>query len=406
MAGTIGNNLPRIKVSNQSAIREVVYKFGPISRMDISQRLNLTFPTITTNINLMIAEGLMEESDKENSGGRGRKTMLVDFNPSSRLFLGVEMRRHASYAVIVDLRGNTISYKKRSVFHDGYEESLSEACSLALEMMEESSITWSMLSGFGLCLPGIVDPENGVLEIHPRFKWKEKNVREDVKRRTGTPLDVTVVNNTCARVYGASLFEHTVFKGADHAAYMYVGTGIKCPLVFSLRNHFGQIVGEGEVGHMVMNPQGPQCACGNHGCLESYASESAIVSAATKAAEEGRSELLKSLYMDHSLTFDDILYAEEQGDKETLEIVGKAVEYLSLAIANINNFVKPECVVVDCRLFVLEENRRMLEEDVKRNLSWSNLLDYDLSYIESKEDSGARGAAAAAIRDNLQIFIE
>ena len=110
MASKIGNNLPRIKVSNQSAIRETIYKFGPISRTDIANRLNLTFPTITTNINLMINEGLLEEKDSESiPGSRGRKTMLVDYVPSSRLFLGVEMRRHASYATIVDLRGRTLA---------------------------------------------------------------------------------------------------------------------------------------------------------------------------------------------------------------------------------------------------------------------------------------------------------
>ena len=100
-----GNNLPRIKVTNQALIREAIYKFGPISRLDISKRLDLTFPTITTNISLMLEDGLLiEESDGSPSSGRGRKTMLVDINPSSRLFMGVEMRRHASYAVIVDLK--------------------------------------------------------------------------------------------------------------------------------------------------------------------------------------------------------------------------------------------------------------------------------------------------------------
>lgn len=402
-----GNNLPRIKVTNQALIREAIYKFGPISRLDISKRLDLTFPTITTNISLMLEDGLLiEESDGSPSSGRGRKTMLVDINPSSRLFMGVEMRRHASYAVIVDLKGNVIAKKSVKTFHDDYEGSLKEACDLTSTLLEECSMTWDDITGLGFCLPGIIDSKKGVLEIHPRFKWKNKNTKEDVIKATGYGGMISIVNNTCARVYRSSLFENSVFKGADHAAYMYVGTGIKCPLVFSLRNHFGTIVGEGEVGHMVVNPIGPECECGNHGCLESYSSENAILREAERAVKEGRSPILASLSASHPLIISDVLNAMEMGDEESDRIIRQALEYLSLAIANVNNFVKPDCVVVECRIFEREENKRIFEELLKDKLSWNSILDYDLSYVKSDEFNGALGASAAAIRDNLQLFME
>ena len=403
-----GNNLPRIKVTNQALIREAIYKFGPISRLDISKRLDLTFPTITTNISLMLEDGLLVEKgdDSVSSSTRGRKTMLVDINPKSRLFMGVEMRRHASYAVIVDLKGNIIAKKSLKSFHDDYDGSLSEACNLALSLLNESGMTWNDIVGLGFCLPGIVDSKKGVLEIHPRFKWKNRDTKEDVKKATGYEGLITIVNNTCARVYGSSLFNSSVFKGADHAAYMYVGTGIKCPLVFSLRNHFGTIVGEGEVGHMVVNPSGPECECGNHGCLESYSSENAILREAKKVVSENKSPLLSSLSSTRELEISDILSGMDQGDEECIRIVANALEYLSLAIANVNNFVKPDCVVVECRLFEREENKAIFESALKRNLSWNSILDYNLSYVKSDEFNGALGSSAAAIRDNLQLFME
>lgn len=402
-----GNNLPRIKVTNQALIREAIYKFGPISRLDISKRLDLTFPTITTNISLMLEDGLLvEKSDDSSLSGRGRKTMLVDINPKSRLFMGVEMRRHASYAVIVDLRGNIVAKKSSKNFHDDYDGSLNEACNLALSLLHDTKMSWDDISGLGFSLPGIVDSKKGCLEIHPRFKWKNRETKEDVIKATGYKGMISVVNNTCARVYRASLFDNAVFEGADHAAYMYVGTGIKCPLVFSLKNHFGSIVGEGEVGHMVVNPAGPECECGNHGCLESYASENAILREADRVIKENKSPMLSSLSSSHSLSISDVLYAMESGDEESWRIVESALEYLSLAIANVNNFVKPDCVVVECRLFEREENKVIFESALKRNLSWNSILDYKLSYVKSDEYNGALGASAAAIRDNLQLFME
>ena len=122
--------------------------------------------------------------------------------------------------------------------------------------------------------------------------------------------------------------------------------------------------------------------------------------------EENRSPLLSSLSSSHDLEISDILYCMDQGDKECLEIVTNALEYLSLAIANVNNFVKPDCVVVECRLFEREENKRIFESALKRNLSWNSILDYNLSYVKSDEFNGALGSSAAAIKDNLQLFME
>ncbi|MGN1164190.1 MAG: ROK family protein, partial [Candidatus Ornithospirochaeta sp.] len=392
----------RIKASNQAAVRETIYKFGPISRMEMAKKLNLTFPTITTNVAEMLHEGILEEKEAEALiGGRGRRTMNVDYIPSSRIFMGMEMRRHASYATIIDLRGNTIGRKSRNVFHDDYRGAMEEPCSLSKELLKENNLSWNDICGMGFCLPGIVDQEKGVLEIHPRFKWKGINVRDDVREATGYQGPLCVLNNTCARVYGTSLFSPSAFSGADYVAYMYVGSGIKCPLVFSLKDHFGYIVGEGEVGHMVMNPSGPECTCGNHGCLESYASDSAIERNAHLAVERGESEILKSMGEDHYIAVEDIIKAKNMGDQVSRSLIDRAIEYLSLALANVNNFVKPDCVVVVSRLFCDEENRRLLEDDIRRNLSWNSILDYKLSFIDYKKEDGARGAGAAAIRDFL-----
>ena len=84
MDKSLGGNLPRIKVQNQFAIKEVIYKFGPISRIEIAQRLGLTLPTITTSVSMMLKRGLLKEVDSSpNHKALGRKTMLVDINENS-----------------------------------------------------------------------------------------------------------------------------------------------------------------------------------------------------------------------------------------------------------------------------------------------------------------------------------
>ena len=89
-----GNNLPRVKISNQSSILRMIYHCGPIKRAEIAERLGLTLPTITTNINSMIADGIVMETGcaGELSGGLGRKARLVDIVPEARHFIGVEVQ--------------------------------------------------------------------------------------------------------------------------------------------------------------------------------------------------------------------------------------------------------------------------------------------------------------------------
>ena len=92
MENSIGNNLPRVKVQNQFSIKEIVYKFGPISRIEIAERLGLTLPTITTSVSSMIKNGLLKEVEQDHSvKSLGRRTMLVDINENSRRFMGIEI---------------------------------------------------------------------------------------------------------------------------------------------------------------------------------------------------------------------------------------------------------------------------------------------------------------------------
>ncbi|MBQ7644553.1 MAG: ROK family protein, partial [Spirochaetales bacterium] len=104
--------------------------------------------------------------------------------------------------------------------------------------------------------------------------------------------------------------------------------------------------------HMVMNPDGPECTCGNRGCLETYSSEATILRKAKTALENGKATVLASMIgPDGILTMEHVMAAQKQGDADVTEIIVEAVRYLGLAIANIDNFVKPECVAIECRLF-------------------------------------------------------
>lgn len=408
MENSIGNNLPRVKVQNQFSIKEIVYKFGPISRIEIADRLGLTLPTITTSVSSMIKNGLLKEVEQDHSvKSLGRRTMLVDINENSRRFMGIEIRGTVRSGVIVDARGHVLASLRDERSFSDYEASIKSAADLFSSLLKKANLIQEDIFGVGLTMPGIVDKEEGRLIIHPGYKWKDKNVMEDFSSLTGYKGMVSVENNTIARAYALVMFEGKVLEDADSMAYMFVSAGIGCPLLNSVKAHFGNVTGDGEVGHMIMEIDGDPCLCGNRGCLEAYSSEKTIIEKANKAMKEGKTPVLSSIYEEKQfLDIADVLEASEKGDEEVKKIIFKAIRYLGLAIANIENFVRPEYMVIEGKIFDVEENRKVLMNVVYKNLYRGTFQDLKLHFKSNDDLSGAVGASAVAIKRDLESFLE
>lgn len=403
MDKSIGSNLPRIKVQNQFAIKEVIYKEGPISRLEIAEKLGLTLPTITTNISTMIKEGLIKEVDAPSEPGTlGRKTMLVDINESYALFMGLEVRGTARSVVISNSRGKVIASLSDERAYTDYDEALESAVELSKRILTENNLTFDDILAIGISIPGIVDKKEKILLIHPGYKWENKAIAKDYRERTGYTGEIYTENNTISRAYQMSMFSSKGLGDADSMAYLFISTGIGCPLLSNVHSHFGDVTGDGEVGHMVMDPRGPKCVCGNNGCLEAYSSEKAMIDKAIKGANKSE-KLNKVLKENGTITLSDILCAN---DELSNAIISEAIEYLGLAIANIDNFVRPECMVIEGKLFDKEENRERLLSVIHKNLYRVTFSDYRFCFIKSDDYSGAKGAVAIAIKGNLEKYSE
>lgn len=404
-----GNNLPRVRSTNQSSILRMVYLCAPITRADIAKRLDLTLPTITTNISGMIAAGMVRELDSTQPADRrhGRRSRLLDIVPEARRFIGVEMRGSESAVCLTDYRGQMLGSRAAPSSSRDYEDNLDMTCELVRGLLDECGFTFDQVDGMGFCVPGLVDNEAGMLKVRPSYNWYDKPILRDVRRRLGFRRPISVENNACARAYGASLFRRELLNNVPTFAYLFIHAGIACPLILNSANSFGSIVGAGEVGHMVMEPNGPQCTCGNHGCLEAISSDQAIIGRCMDALARGGAPILRSLCRKgDEPSMAQILEAQQAGDADVYPIVEKAVYTLGLAIANIDNFTCPHTMLIEGKLFRSQNNRRMLLDVVHRNICKVTRTDTDFVFVEPDNLSGARGAAAVAIFHDLQTPAE
>jgi len=187
---------------------------------------------------------------------------------------------------------------------------------------------------------------------------------------------------------------------ANSFAYLFISTGIACPLILNNGVSASVALGAGEVGHMVLDPLGPKCHCGNRGCLESFSSDTAIIRACSEAIAAGGAPLLAGLCSGREPTMAQILKAQEQGEIAVERIVLRALYYIGVAIANIYNFIRPDVLLIEGELFANTKNRQVLLDTVFDHL-YSTIKDANFIFVDPDINSGAAGASASAIRDFL-----
>ena len=405
MQPKLGGNLFRVKLSNQVAIREMIYQHGPITRAEVSQRLGLTMPTITTNVNTMIANGIVHEVSPLPSDDKimGRPANPIDIVADARYFIGVEMRGTYRRLCLTDLRGTVLYTDAHESSICDYNQALKSACTLIRKVLESDLVPREKISRIGFCIPGIVDTELGTLVVHPGYNWVNKPLRQDVRRLTGFTGPVVIENNARARANAALLFRGDITQDAASFAYLFISTGISCPFLLNNGLTSSVALGAGEVGHTIVDPLGPKCVCGNRGCLEAVSSDTAILRACQEAMDGGGSTLLTSLCGGEPLTMAQVLTAQQEGDPVVTRIVSRALYYIGLSIANIYSFIRPDILLIEGKLFTIQENRRTMLNTVYDNL-YSTIQETNFVFLDPDINSGAMGACATAIRDYLQDF--
>ncbi len=406
-----GKNLLRIKETNQSAILRMIYYYGPISRSDIAQRLELTLPTITTNINKMLGEGLIKETFIRGKAPNpsGRRAHPLYINQQACYFGGVELKNTNWSVCVTDFGGRTLA-SAEGVCPDGdYDNFMWQIGRDFTACLAESGKKLEELCGIGISLPGLVDREKGILKINSRYRWIERDVCSDFARLTGYQGKITLENNAIARGLSAQLFNWDEVENGKSFAYLVVSAGIACPLFLNTSSYRGSVVDAGEAGHMVLDPHGRLCICGNHGCLEAYASEYAIINDCKKEMEQGRAGILREISKERQeLTIGDIVQAQEAGDLDVCRIVENAIYMLGIAATNIINFAGPDIMLVDCQLFKNASNRQLFldyTQSSRGNPVHFKYFKTTLSFVDSDRFIGALGAAAVAIDEKLEIVM-
>jgi glucokinase len=202
------------------------------------------------------------------------------------------------------------------------------------------------IAGIGVGVPGMVDMASGVTGDLPNLpgRWTDVPVAATLAAATGLP--VGVINDAKA----FALAEHRLgaARGASDALCVTVGTGIGGAVIADGRLVFGLGGAAGEVGHLIVQPEGPRCTCGNQGCAETLASGPAIAAEGMRRVIQGFSTSLTEMSGGdlNAITPELIARAAAEGDATAIEILDRAGRWLGIALAGAIALVAPEVVVI------------------------------------------------------------
>ncbi|MGH9534440.1 MAG: ROK family protein [Terriglobales bacterium] len=216
---------------------------------------------------------------------------------------------------------------------EGRERVIADMCGAIRDL--QGRMRGARLAGIGIGVPGVINLATGMIRQSPNLPgWNDFPVRDDIEKQLNAP--VILENDANA----AALGEHWVGAGkaVSGLCILTLGTGIGGGIILDGKIWHGQDGMGGELGHMTIDPNGALCGCGNLGCIEAYASATAILRMAHAAINVGRSPALRRAAEEvGELTAEIIYITAQQGDRvarEIFELVGRS---LGVAIGNLIN---------------------------------------------------------------------
>ncbi len=214
--------------------------------------------------------------------------------------------------------------------------------SVVEEMISESDIDRSRLNAIASCAPGVIDQDRGIVLFTPNLPWRDYDMASSMRKKFGVPFYVG--NDVNLGVLGE--YHFGAGRGYQNIVGFFVGTGMGGGLVLNGSLYTGNQFKAAEYGHMVLDPEGPLCNCGQRGCLEAFSSKQGMSAYIRQQAARGRETLMAEAVQDGVFRSKKLKKALEAGDKVAMEAVDRACHWLAVAAGNMINIFSPDLVLL------------------------------------------------------------
>jgi len=262
------------------------------------------------------------------------------------LALGIDLGGTKILTSVVDADGKMLS-RDHSVTPAtrGREAVIQAVMESARQALKEAGISPSELTAVGIGAPGLSNPSTGVLYTSPNLPgWQDVPLRDIIAQELGRTA--YLINDANAAAIGE--FYYGAGRGAHNFIYITVSTGIGGGIIINGELYTGPTGTAGEVGHMVIDDNGPPCSCGNRGCWETLASGRALAAEAKRLIKKGTSTTIleQAGGTIDKVNAEAVHQAALAGDKLASRLIARNAYYLGVGLANLINIFNPEVIVI------------------------------------------------------------
>jgi len=326
-----------------------------------------------------------------------------------KVFAGCDLGGTNIKAGLVDIETGDvlISRSTPTDARKGPESVMERMASLIMDLIGEINIDKEEIGGLGISAPGVIDLETSTTLFLPNLysEWRNIPVGERILDYTG--LEVVMLNDVRAITFGEWAFG--AGKGVDSIACFAIGTGVGGGLVVNNELVLGFGGTAGELGHQTVDLNGPQCGCGNYGCIEVFASGPAIAAEAARGVRQGWSTKIVELIGHdlNKLTPEIVAKAAEMGDEFAISVWDRAGKYLGIGVANILTCIGVKRVVIGGGVGKAGELLlKPIREEVAKHVFLMPVEKVDFLNAKLGSDAGIVGMAAwSACQRGVEIHV-
>lgn len=379
MARSRGRGPTLAKDINRRLVYQQIKQKRSTSRVEVAKLLRLNKNTVNSIVDELIAAGFVEELGQLATYTAGRKPIQITFNPGAKWAIGAQLTSTVIHWTVSDLYANPIHSFSVPLEQPAAEDAISALTAGVDRLNAEYPIEHCL--GFCVGVPGLIASDTGTVVHSTHLGWSDIPILELLRSRLSIPVQV---DNS---IKLASLGElwHGSGQGLDHFVYCYFGNGVGCSSIVAGSILRGAGNAAGELGHIVVDPDGPLCRCGNRGCLEAIIRIPALLERVSSGI--GSSQ---------TISLDTALSELSAGNAAVVSEFEQAGRYIGQALSYVTNLFNPRLIICDGPLMDASPVLFPIMENIVRRRSVSITAD-QAAFIRSKLYPYASSIGAAAL---------
>ncbi len=332
---TITGDQSLIREINRMALVRAVQRTPGVSRAELAKDTGLTKSTVSLLVQDLVDEGWLLESDVQATGAIGRRPTPLFLDGNRLAMIGADVGIDILNVTTVSLTGTVLNGVSEALPSMQPAQVIARLARLIATLVERAHGEGRRLLGIGVGVPGAVLDPQGVVKLAPNIAWRDVAFQADLTAQLAAvgvhDLPVQVQNDYDAAALGEYEFGEAPLP--DPLIYLGLGVGVGAGIIVRDRLFLGAEGYAGEVGHSILQFEGPLCSCGRNGCAETFIGQRAI-----SARIAGNTSDL--------LPVDTIRGLLERDDEVALLAVRRAGHYLGVLIQNLWTYFNPGRIVL------------------------------------------------------------